>query len=284
MRNEREKRRGQAGVEGPKTSPLIVIENRTESKLLESVTHAFSAPTPGTVNMASMFARAGVAPGDSLFATAFHERAGQVNRDIQQNTYTVSSAPDNGVRRGTLAPFEPIVAQDDLARDIVDMTFLVAIQPEIPIPQGQLLPGGREVFPGSSTDTIDANRINKTIRSARLLAELIIDTHGTQDPDAITNRFHSPNTALFERYFDQRERFRDSIRPDLKPFEGAVNTEFFVDAFREATAAGRQETASTLTEQRVRDYREQHAGLPWPQQDTDYTPSAPVRGLLKVAD
>jgi hypothetical protein len=247
--------------------PDVVLENRTECRLLEAVSGAYMKSDWG-VNFQSVFGRPATLAGDRELAETFHPVSDGLTEVLFKTQYNPIISDESGWRKpGTLDSFVPFTAFGKHAQQVVDMTFLVALQPEIDLP-----PRDEVVFRRESEEVSTARQVNRTIQRARLMAELILDTFEEGDLDTIAERTPNPNITLYQRYFAQRDELRASVVPQMKKFEHDLKDEFFEGV--QGSAGGRALHPEWLYASgdigaafnKFAAYKEEHSGLPWQEQ------------------
>jgi hypothetical protein len=243
--------------------PDVVLENRIECSLLDSVSDAYKDSDWG-VSFQTVFSRPTTLASDRAIAEQFRPVADGLSGALFRTKYHPSISDGSGWRKpGTLDSFVPFTALGRQAQEVVDMTFLVALQPESPVP-----PRG-EVFIKESDEVHNARQTNRTIQKARLMAELILDTFEEGDLDTIADRTPNPNTALYQRYVAQRDEMRASVAPYMETFEQNLQREF-IEGVQGSTSGlalhpewgyggGNIGTAY----RKLDEYKEEHSSLPW---------------------
>ena len=235
-----------------KLMPDILLLNRTETRLLRSVANAFGASL-FPANYQDVFERPNVTPADQELAAQYRPHAEILNRTL----------PDDERLIRPVAPgsYIPYLATGRNAQELIELTFLVALQSEIPLPhQGNVVPIS------GNHDIARAEEVNSTIRQARLLAEIMLERFDT--PDQAGGRTPMPDSELSERYSAIRGQMRDSIRPIMRTFADDLENEYMeglniVLPKQRKNSIGNQYDNLNDAIANVDMYRATHPGLPW---------------------
>jgi hypothetical protein len=252
-----------ANIERKIAMPDIMLGNRTECRLLDAVASAYR-DSDWSVSFQGVFGRPETSPADRETAEQFLPIADGLSSALFRAQYQPSVSDERGWRKpGTLDSFEPFVSRGRQVQEIVDMTFLVALQPEVP-----MLPEDESV--GREDSIFIARQINNSIIQARLMAELILGTFEDGDLDKIASRTPNPNTTLYERYLAQRDQLRESIVPYMANFESNLQSEFIEAVYGSSSGhvihpewtyhrSGNIGAAYS----KLADYKNEHTNLPW---------------------
>lgn len=232
--------------------PDIPLQNRTELRLLVSVANTIShaiLPVDFQDGIDSPY----VVHSDSEIATRLRPHAQVLNSVLYNDK--------RQVRPILPGDFTPYVATGSNAQEILEMALLVALQPEIPIPENA------NIIPIIGRNDLGrANYINDTILQARLLSEIILERF--QMPDQAGRRSPLPDTELTERYLAQRSQFRDSVRPYMRTFQHDLTIEY--EQALDIMSPQQRFGAKGSKNDNLHDalayfdaYKTNHAGLPW---------------------
>ena len=239
-----------AGLER-KIVPDVIFQNRTETKLLMSVANAFGNSF-SQVNFQDIFGRPDISSVDRELAEQFRPHAEEL----------IIALPNDRLRNP--GSYIPYVAAGRDAQELVDMTFLVALQPEVPVSAyDNVLPLSK------SSDVSKAKKINSTIHQARLMAEILLERFN--DTDQAGTKTPPPTTILSdlsERYLAQRGLLRESIRPYMETFGDNLQNEYHyaLDGLSNRYilfSKGRQHNNLNDAYAYFDIYRATHPGLPW---------------------
>lgn len=237
-----------AGIER-KIVPDVTLQNNTETRLLRSVAYAFGSSLAG-INFQDIFGRSSTSSADRELAEQLRPHAEVLNNAL----------PNNGLRNPvTPGSYIAYIAAGRDAQKLVDMTFLVALQPEIPVPAHD------NVLPLSKSNEVSkAKLVNSTIHQARLMAEIMLERFDNTDQTG--TKIPPPTTVLSERYLAERGQMRESIIPYMRTFKDNLEEEYLdVLGGQSRSLIDFKQHGYNLNDAiaYLDIYRVTHPGLPW---------------------